>query len=320
MHGMWSSIQKPFLALAPMEDVTDVAFREMFARYSDGRVPRVLWSEFVSADGLTFGDTEAQERMRAKLSFTEAQRPVVAQIFSSVPERIERAAALVQELGWDGVDINMGCPDKAVEKQGAGAALIKNVDNARELIRAMRRGAPHIAVSVKTRIGYNTEDIDVWLRSILEEKPDALTVHLRTRKELSDVPAHWELMPKIVALRDEVSPQTVLIGNGDVTSVAEGLALIAAHGCDGVMVGRGAFGAPDFFGERSEEKSHKLALLREHLELFDTMLYQHGHKAYHVMKKHFKAYVHGWEGAKELRERLMHTTSPREAVGLLQGE
>jgi len=229
MSNFWRALQQPFFCLAPMEDVTDVAFREMFARYS--KLPGkawlleglVLFTEFTPSDGLAFGDEQAQEKLRAKLSYSETQRPIVAQIYNSNPKRMEDAAALVQELGFDGVDINMGCPVSAVVKQVSGSALIKYPELAVELMRAVRKGAPELPLSVKTRIGYSSkDDMTPWLSTILKELPEALTVHLRTRSQFSKVPADWSLMPSIIKLRDELSPHTIIIGNGDVESVEEG--------------------------------------------------------------------------------------------------
>ncbi len=325
MSNFWKEIantHKPFFCLAPMEDVTDIAFREMFARYSkqskDSNL--VLFTEFTPSDGLAFGDENAQKRLRAKLSYTESQRPIVAQIYNSDPSRMRDAAALVQGLGFDGVDINMGCPVNAVVKQVSGAALIKHPDLAVELIRAVREGAPRVAVSVKTRIGYSSKDeMQEWLSTILREKPDALTVHLRTRSQFSRVPADWSLMSEIIKLRDEISSETIIIGNGDVQSVEQGKILAHKYGCEGIMVGRGAFGTPDFFvGTVSTGKDAKIKMLIEHIELFDEMLLEPEHKGYHVMKKHFKAYINGWSNAKELRVKLMNTQSTDEAIQILR--
>jgi tRNA-dihydrouridine synthase len=340
-RNFWQELaihQRPFFCLAPMEDVTDIAFREMFVRYSKCRTtsffsmltrfftrvkPFVLFTEFTPSDGLAFGDEKAQERLRAKLSYFKGQRPIVAQIYNSNEERMEHAARLVQEFGFDGVDINMGCPVNAVVKQISGAALIKHPELAVKLMRAVRRGAPNIPLSVKTRIGYSSkDDMHDWMTTILTEKPDALTIHLRTRSQMSKVPAQWELLPSIIKLRDELSPDTVIIGNGDVMSMEHGMELVQTYGGEGVMVGRGAYGKPDFFlrdiSQRCTRKECKIQMLIEHIELFDTLLLQQEYKGYHVMKKHYKAYITGWSGAKELRARLMETDTPREAIGILR--
>lgn len=300
MNNFWNKLKKPIFVIAPMANVTDVAFRSMFAKYGK---PDVMWTEFVSADGLC---SPGRKVLLKDLEFSENERPIVAQLFTGHPEKMYEAAKLVAELGFDGIDINMGCPDRAVEKQGSGAAHIKDMENAKAVIEAARRGAPNIPVSVKTRIGYNKVEIDTWIDFLLGLKLPALTVHLRTRKEMSDVPAHWELMSKIVALRNTISPETLILGNGDVVSIKDGKEKIKETGCDGVMVGRGIFGNPWFFsGKILSEISPKerLEVMLEHAKAFNELLGEH--KNFAIMKKHFKAYVSGWDGAKELRVQLM---------------
>ena len=223
------------------------------------------------------------------------------------------AVELCKSLGFDGVDINMGCPDKSIEKSGCGADCIRHPERSIAVYKAACEGG--LPISVKTRIGYNKQEIDTWLRTILEQKPVTLTVHLRTRKEMSFVPAHWELMPQIVALRNEVSPSTILIGNGDVLSKADGLHKIHASGCDGVMVGRGIFGNPWFFAEDQRERStqEKLDACIEHTQLFEKLLGDI--KSFAIMKKHFKAYINGFDGARELRTKLMEEAKLRHRCG-----
>ncbi|MEK7641425.1 MAG: tRNA-dihydrouridine synthase [Patescibacteria group bacterium] len=320
----WDALPKPFFVLAPMANVTDFAFRSMIAKYG---MPDVMWNEFVSADGL---NSPGKARLMHDLLFSKKERPIVAQLFTGHPEAMKAAAQLCAELGFDGIDINMGCPDRAVEKQGGGAAHIRDPKKALEVLNAARDcGLP---VSVKTRIGYNRVEMD-WLRTLLEQKLPALTVHLRTRKEMSDVPAHWELMPEIVKLRDEVQAgippgeRTHIIGNGDVLTVAEAHEKCAKYGCDGVMIGRGIFGTPWLFEDkeairklgakakfsRPKTPEERLAIMLEHAKLFDKTYCGAKHlKNFAVMKKHFKAYVSGWDGAKELRVKLMETSGYRE--------
>lgn len=324
MADFWPTLTAPFFVMAPMEDVTDAAFRRMFAKYGK---PDVTWTEFTSADGLVLAPEKGQQALRAKLMYTEAERPIVAQLFSSVPERMEKAARLCAELGFDGVDINMGCPDRSVEKGGAGAALIKTPALASDIIEAAKRGArlcasqtctctQCIPVSVKTRIGYNADEIDTWIRHLLTHKPAALTVHLRTRKEMSEVPAHWEYMPRIAALRASLSPETRLIGNGDVKTLAEARERIAGGGCDGTMIGRGIFGNPWLFAEHTPTPHERVQALIEHIRLFDDLLGETVN--YATMKKHFKAYIHGWDHAKDLRVSLMETARAQEAIHVLE--
>lgn len=300
-----------------MADVTDAAFRQMIAKYSahtrtDGTVggPDVMWTEFVSADGLMRATPEGKQKLMADLIYREEERPIVAQLFSSHEEYMEQAAALCLELGFDGVDINMGCPDKGIEKQGCGAAMIKNPQNARAIIRAAKRGAKSdsggIPVSVKTRLGYNRDQLEEWLPEVLAEAPAALTVHARTRKEMSKVPARWERVRAAVELRDSLGVSTRIIGNGDALSLEDAKAKAEASGADGVMLGRAIFGNPWLFHPEKDLSNvlleERLAVLVEHTALFLELL---PHKNFAVMKKHYKAYVNGFAGAAELRGELM---------------
>ena len=320
MESFWTRLPKPFFVLAPMADVTDAAYRSLIARKGK---PDVTWTEFVSADGLYYtrekkGIPDDENPLMRDLQFTDAERPIVAQLFSSNPETMAYAAKLCAELGFDGVDINMGCPDKSIEKQGCGAAMIKNPEKAKEIIKAARE--PGLPVSVKTRIGYNQEAIDEWLSALLEEDLPALTVHLRTRKEMSSVPAHWELMSRVVALRDRIAPSTLIIGNGDVADLADGKLKVEETGCDGVMIGRGIFGNPWVFAGRTLEDTtpeERLGALLEFARAFETM---QPAKSFHLVRKHVKAFATGFDGAAELRGKLMETTSAAEMEAVLEAD
>lgn len=298
-----------------MEDVTDAAFRRLIARTGK---PDVMVTEFTSADGLVLAPEAGQRALRAKLVFDESERPIVAQLFSAIPERMEKAAGIVADLGFDGIDINMGCPDKAVEKSGCGAALIKDPELAKELIRAAKEGGRGLPVSVKTRMGYNSDEMDSWLPVLLEEGIANLTVHLRTRKEMSLVPAHWDQMNRAVAIRDSVAPHTRVSGNGDVTDLRDAHAKATASGCDGVMLGRAIYGNPWLYANRNTlpTPEERMSALIEHILLFDELLGDISNFA--TMKKHFKSYISGWDNAKDLRTNLMETSEAQEAVELLR--
>lgn len=351
MTNFWSNLPKPFISGAPMDDVTDVAFRTVIARRGK---PDVTYTEFTSADGLVLAPEPGRTKLLKKLAFSEIERPIVAQLFSAVPERMYKAAKLCAELGFDGVDINTGCPDKTVEKQGCGSALIKNPELFKELYRAAVAGVrdagketesayekwrrspraewnegevgkdisnehfselTYIPVSVKCRIGYSKPEIDTWIRTILEEKPPAVCVHLRTRDEMSKVPAHWEMMPEIVRLRDEVSPDTVLSGNGDIKNADEAHRVARETGCDGVMIGRGMFGNPWYGTMHIATKEERVSALIEHIEEFEKQLA--GVKSFAVMKKHFGSYMSGFDNAHEVRLALMATNTAEEALQIL---
>lgn len=313
MANFWSTLERPFFVLAPMEDVTDAAFRKLISQKGK---PSVMFTEFTSADGLMKAPEEGKKSLLRKFLYSEGERPIVAQIFTSIPEHMEQASALVRELGFDGVDINMGCPDRAVEKQGCGSALIKAPSLARELIRAAKRGAGELPVSVKTRIGYATNELESWLPELLSEEPAAITVHARTRNELSEVPARWETIEQAVAIRNAQGSSTYILGNGDVKDLADARTKVQETGADGVMLGRAIYGNPWLFSEHIPSQEEKVSALIEHLQLFDELL--NGMTSYSVMKKHFKAYISGWDGAKELRAQLMETDTVGDAIALLR--
>lgn len=328
--GFWGKLKKPFFVLAPMLDVTDAPFRAIIAKYSRPAGPDVFWTEFVSADGLM---SKGREHLLHMLKFGENERPIVAQLFSGNPEKMRGAAALCAELGFDGIDINMGCPDRSVEKGCAGAALLKDHALAKGIIRAAKEGAGDLPVSVKTRVGYNKVEIDEWARTLLEEGIAALTIHARTRKEMSKVPARWEHVARVVEIRDEMKVDTLIIGNGDVKDITDARVKVAETKCDGVMLGRAIFThGPWMFarsrgqslgrseamekGLSSAEISERLRVMVEHTKLFEEML--GGIKSFAIMKKHFKAYANGFDGAKELRMKLMEAKNAKEVEAIVK--
>lgn len=307
---MWRTLPKPFFVLAPMADVTDLPFRSIVTQC--GR-PDVFYTEFVSAHGLAHRPTAeglasaGRERLMLDLAISPSEHPIVAQFFGTQPEHIRAAAALAQELGFDGVDINMGCPDHAIVKQGAGAALIKQPALAKELIDALREGAGALPIAVKTRIGFShTDEMESWISVILEAKPDALIVHGRTMKEMSKVPAHWDLIGRAAAMAHDVG--VLCVGNGDVISRRQGIELAEQYGVDGIMVGRGIFQNPWLFGpdaEREHSPQERVQLLLAHVALWERQW--NGIKSFDLLKKFFKMYISGWDGAAKLRAELMET-------------
>ncbi|MCC7160776.1 tRNA-dihydrouridine synthase [Candidatus Nomurabacteria bacterium] len=320
MNNFWEKLKKPFFCLAPMSNVTDIAFRSILAKYGKNRENKdriVFWTEFVAADGLC--NKLAKKKLSHILEFSEKERPIVAQVFGANPENMKKACQYIASLGFDGIDINMGCPDRSVISQGAGAGLIRTPELARKIIRAAHDGiksaGQNIPVSVKTRIGFNKEDIDNWIPELLKENISALTIHLRTVKEMSLVPAHWEHIKKIKELIKKSGKDIPLIGNGDIVSIKDGEEKAIKYGCDGVMIGRGVFGNPWFF--LLEEKPNisleeKLKVMVEHTKLFEKELSKPKHKNFAVMKKHYKAYVNNFEGAKELRVKLMEAENAKQ--------
>lgn len=308
---------RPVVVLAPMADVTDVVFRTMISKYSrTGEVnggPDVMWTEFVAADGL---NSPGREVLKRDLEYGEPERPIVAQLFSSNPDNMREAVKICKELGFDGVDINMGCPVDIINKQGAGAALIKTPELAVQVIKAAQEAAGDMPISVKTRIGYNKIEYKEWLRHILECNVPVLTIHLRTKKEMSEVPAHWELYKEIKEFCKSIAPETFIIGNGDIKNLNE---VKEKHDnpdieAEGVMIGRGIFGRPWGFDWDAVEPDlkYKLQVMLEHTKLYEEKLGDI--KSFSIMKKHYKAYVNGFSGAKELREKLFECKDYQEVL------
>ncbi len=321
-ESFWNRLPKPFFVLAPMKDVTDAAFRKVVARCGK---PDIFWTEFVSADGLYHTRViqkipDEKNPLMGDLIFSEAEHPIVAQIFSSKPDMISYATKLIAKLGFDGIDLNMGCPDRAIERQGCGAAMIKNPKLAVEIIRAAKEASVsrRMPVSVKTRIGYQKESLDEWLPALLEAEPAAITIHLRTRKELSLVSADWELMKKAVAIRDKINPNVFLIGNGDVRDLEDAKMKAAESGCDGVMLGRAMFGNPWLFAGRKINETpliEKLATLVELAQEFEKLTPS---KNFSILKKHIKAFVTDFRGAAELRAKLMEANNAAELERIIR--
>jgi nifR3 family TIM-barrel protein len=328
MIGFWKeklelakNENRPLVVVAPMADVTDVAFRPMIAKYSRmgqlGGGPDVMWNEFISADGL---NSRGREVLKRDLGFSEIERPIVAQLFTSNPENMYEAVKYCREIGYDGVDINMGCPVDIINKQGAGAGLIQNPELAREVIMAAKRAAgENFPVSVKTRLGWSkVEEWQEWLGMILSCDIPVLTIHLRTKKEMSLVDAHWDLYPDIKKFCKLVAPQTILIGNGDVKDLSHAMELYEKYGAEGVMIGRGIFGAPWIFDWQGIGKTlqEKMEIMLEHTKLFEETVGQY--KSFSIMKKHYKAYVNGFDGASVLRVKLMETNSYEEVETIVR--
>lgn len=334
MKSFWNNLPQPFFALAPMEAVTDVVFRHVVQRAS---APDVFFTEFANATGWVHAGDKA---IAGRLFKTDDEHPLVAQIWGGEPGDMEQFAAHCARLGFDGIDINMGCPAKSAIKSG-GAALIRRPDVAVAAIHAAKTAG--LPVSVKTRLGYtHVNEWREWLQILLEQNIVNLTIHLRTKKEMSKVPAHYELIDDIVTLRDAVAPHTLLTINGDIRDREHGLALASEYpGVNGIMIGRGVFANPFCFAandagclhsqnnlEQNETISTNndsavircaelFSLLRYHLDLFDRYQPQTG-RPFETLKRFFKIYIKGFDGAKELRDQLMHATSTDEVRNFIK--
>lgn len=313
MTNFWNELPRPFFILAPMEAVTDVVFRHVVASAAQ---PDIFFTEFTNAS--SYCSPQGAHSTRGRLAFTEDEHPMVAQIWGNKPEQFEQMAKGLAEMGYMGIDINMGCPDKAVVKGGSGSALIKQPELAAELIAAAKEGG--LPVSVKTRLGYsNTDEWKDWLTHLLKQDIVNLTVHLRTRKEMSKVDAHFEMIPEIKKLRDEIAPRTLLTINGDIRDRKHGEELVEKYGVDGVMIGRGIFTNPYAFETTPQTHSREelLGLLRLQLDLHDKYSQELGERKFEPLKRFFKIYVREFDGASELRDKLMHTKTTEEVRSLL---
>lgn len=313
---------KPFFILAPMDDVTDTVFR----RVVDDCAPADYYvTEFVNVDGLM---SEGREKLMPKLSVSCDNKPIIAQIWGKKPENFEAIAREIADgtiPGFAGIDINFGCPDKAVVKNECCSALAQTDlrHKAVDIVKATQQGAEsagrRMPVSIKTRLGFDKIDYS-WHELLLNQKPSILTIHVRTTKQMSKVPAQWDAIEPIVALRDKISPETKIVLNGDIMNKQQGEDLAKKHGVDGIMIGRGVFHDPYCFAQKSPWKSmssdERINLFKKHLELF-RQAYPDSERKYNPLKKFAKVYISDFSGASELRDRIMHTSSIDEVLELL---
>ena len=303
--NFWDKFKKGFTCLAPMEGVTDIAFRQVVAKAAR---PDIFFTEFTNVN--SYSSDKGRPNALERLKYEPVERPIVAQIWGKNPEMFAETVAAVRDLGYEAVDINMGCPDRHVVATGGGSGLIRTPELAVEILRAAQN-VDGITVSVKTRLGYSKlDEWKPWLSTLLNEHPAALTVHLRTKKEMSKVEAHYELVPEIVALKNELSPETKLIINGDIKSAADAQKFVE-QGADGIMIGRGVFQNPFCFERAPKEhsKAELLGLMRCHLDLYERYELQ----PYDPLKHFYKIYINNFPGASDLRAELMQTKTIAEA-------
>ncbi|HJG23274.1 tRNA-dihydrouridine synthase [Enterococcus durans] len=311
-ENFWAALPKPFFILAPMEDVTDVVFRHVV---KEAGAPDVFFTEFTNSD--SFCHPDGKESVRGRLTFTEDEQPMVAHIWGDKPKFFKEMSIQLAEMGFKGIDLNMGCPVPNVAERGKGSGLILRPEVAAELIQAAKAGG--LPVSVKTRIGFTQQsELDDWISHLLKQDIANLSIHLRTRKEMSKVVAHWELIPRVVELRDALAPQTLITINGDIQDRQMGLELAEKYGVDGIMIGRGIFKNPFAFEKEAREHSSEelIALLRLQLDLQDQYA-QIIPRSITGLHRFFKIYVKGFPGANDLRVQLMDTKTTDEVRAIL---
>ena len=306
--NIWEALPKPFLILAPMEGVTDIVFRQVIA--NAGR-PDLFFTEFTNVS--SYASEKGRWNALERLEISPSDTPIIAQIWGKNPDHFSELASALSSLGFSGVDLNFGCPDKHVNRAGGGSAMIKTPELAVECYRNAVKST-NLPVSIKTRLGWSDpEEYKTWLPVLLKEQPAALTVHLRTKKEMSKVPAHYELIPSIIKLRNEISPKTKLVINGDIKDRAHAIKLHQKYPeIDGFMIGRGVFENPYCFTNHTPTQTELMKLLNLHLDLFEKQSKNH-HLSYEPLKHFFKIYVNNFPGAKDLRTNLMETYSVEEA-------
>lgn len=341
-----------------MDGVTDAAFRSVIT--GQGK-PDVSYTEFTHVHDVCRGPEIHLET----LLYSDVERPIVAQLYGKDPELFYLAAQAVCELGFDGLDINMGCPSKSVAHSGSGAGLIRTPELARSIMQAARcgiddwangqtleqagfkssrivafermnqqRGAASpvprrpVPLSVKTRLGYEDVTVEAWLEQLLLEKPTVISLHGRTLKQMYRGTADWSAIARAAAFMKGTG--TLLLGNGDIQNLEEAAMRVRETGVDGVLVGRGALGAPWLF--RSKERfracsrttteatglsawaekvvlDERFAVLRDHAHQFQTMF---GERQFHRMRKHLGWYCKGFPHAAALRARMVRVSSVEE--------
>jgi len=319
MNGFLNDLPKPFFVLAPMDDVTDTVLRQIIA---DCSAPDIFFTEFVNVDGL---QSKGRKRLLHKLAYTAKETPLIAQIWGKTPKHFETTASELVDMGFAGVDINMGCPDKSITKNGCCSALINNRELALDIINAVKQGVRgRVPVSVKTRTGWQDVDFS-WPELLLRQQLDMLTIHGRTKAEMSKVPARWHDIGAIRKLRDDIAPKTLIIGNGDVQSREQGEELARKYQLDGIMIGRGIFSDPYIFSQNSPwatlSQAQKLHMYIRHIELF-IATYPPDLKArnWESLKRMAKVYVHGIDGASAFRSKFMPSKTPAEMIAHIQTE
>jgi len=315
MANFWQKLNKPIIASAPMSGVTDAAFRQILAKHGK---PDVMFTEFVSCDGLC---SEGKDKLLRQLEYSKEEKPIVAQLFGSKPENFYISAKLCKDLGFDGIDINMGCPDKSVIKQSAGSHLIREPELASEIIKATKKGAGDLPVSVKTRLGYTTTDeASQWLTHLLSHSTSVLSVHGRTKKQGYTGEVDWKNIENAKKIALRIAPDTLILGNGNVNSVEEAKKIANKYGLDGVMIGREMLTDPLVFNKEKSIQNltfkERKNLLLEHANIFDKMYKEN--KKFAEIKKFYKTYIADFKGAKEIRLELMKATNLKELKNILK--
>jgi nifR3 family TIM-barrel protein len=305
--NIYESTKKPLLILSPMEDITDTVFRQIV--HSVGR-PDIFFTEFVNVEGL---NSKGRDRIIHRLKYESFERPIVAQLWGINPKNFFKVSKLVKKMGFDGVDINMGCSVKKVVNSNAGMGLIREDRSlVRDIIQGVKDGCEPLPVSVKTRLGWQEYD-SKWIQFLLEQNIDVLSVHGRTARGEFSIFANWDCIYDCVKLRNSIGSKTLLLGNGDITSIKQAREYSQRYLVDGVMIGRAAISNPWVFSGREDvSQKEKFLLLQRHINLFESTW--GNSKDFRQMRKFFKGYISGFDGANDVRKQFMELNSSKEAL------
>lgn len=341
MTDIWKKLKRPIVGMAPMDGVTDAAFRRIVARHHR---PDITFTEFVTVDGIfaCMQGKVSAEKVLDGLIYSEDEHPIIAQVFGASPEKFYAIAPFLCELGFDGIDINMGCPERVIIKSGSGAALIDNPKLAKEIVDALKKGIAdwangklniddfpenmksyikkgseskerkEVPVSVKTRIGTKSNTINEWAKYLAEMDIANVSLHGRTLKQMYEGKADWDAIAEGAKIIKESGASA--LGNGDIKSVQEGKERAVKYGLDGVLVGRAIMGNPLFFSGREPSAREKLTLALEHAKCYEEIL---GHKRFVNMRKHLIWYASGFQDASEVRAQLMKASSAKECEDII---
>lgn len=307
--NIYEKLKKPIYSLAPMDDVTDSVFRQVVCKCHR---PDLMYTEFVNVDGLM---SKGKNIVMRRLKYSDVEKPLIVQLWGRTPENFLKSAELVSGMGFDGIDINMGCSVKRVANSGGGSALINEKELAKEIVLATKEGSNGLPISVKTRLGWDDIDMD-WISTLLHLNLDALNIHCRTARGDHSIHANWRYISNVIDLRNEISPNTLIFGNGDINSMREAKDMIDTYHVDGVMIGRGSISNPWVFSEREDiSLEERIDMFRYHLDTFDEV---YEYMDFNVLKKFFRSYINGFDGANDIRKKLMDTKNTKEVRKILE--
>jgi nifR3 family TIM-barrel protein len=320
--NIWQQLvqrEQPILALSPMDGLTNLPMRLITKKYGE---PDLMFTEFVNVEGLF----HARERLLPLLATCAEETPVIAQIYGTTPELFYQAAYLVCELGFAGIDLNMGCPARNVVSNGAGAGLIKDPKLAAEIFRQTRaaaidyageHGGEPLPVSIKTRLGYHSsEEMRDWLVFLLDLEPAVISLHGRTFKQQYTGEANWEKIAEAVELAK--GSRVVIIGNGDIKSYQQAQSKITQSGVAGVLIGRAAVGNPFVFKDQEANYVEMAKIALEHCQLYEQLMINSERHNFLPMRTQLAAYIRGFPNAAKVRSELMQSNSSTEVAEILR--